>query len=156
MFAELKSLFFGKASASAVASQVPVDELQLAEAALLFHVIAADGIVSQKEKDRLALVLSEKFALSYEEAVTLMAQAKQADLEAVDLFAFTRILKRELSPPEKLAIVRDLWEMVYADGEVHEFEDNIVWRVAELIDVGARDRVELKRIVREASGTPEA
>ncbi len=156
MFAELKSLFFGKAKKAEAVASMLVDEKQLAEAALLFHVIAADGIVSAAEKDRLAQVLSEKFALSEAEVANLMQQAQQADQEAVDLYAFTRILKRDLSEPEKLEIVRDLWEMVYADGQMHEFEDNIVWRVAELIHVSARDRVELKRIVREAAGAPEA
>ena len=40
--------------------------------------------------------------------------------------------------------------MVYADGDVHEFEDNIVWRVAELLDIDARSRMELKSQVRGA------
>jgi uncharacterized tellurite resistance protein B-like protein len=31
--------------------------------------------------------------------------------------------------------------MVYADGEVHEFEDNLVWRIAELLGVQSRDRI---------------
>ncbi len=51
--------------------------------------------------------------------------------------------------------MRDLWQMVYADGEVHEFEDNIVWRVAELLDVEARDRLALKQSVRGDPGTED-
>ena len=35
--------------------------------------------------------------------------------------------------------------MVYADGQLHELEDNIVWRVAELIGVSGRARVETRQ-----------
>jgi uncharacterized tellurite resistance protein B-like protein len=38
-----------------------------------------------------------------------------------------------------------MWEIVYADGELHEMEDNTIWRIAELIGVESRDRVEAKR-----------
>lgn len=155
MFAELTALVFGKAAAAETAGQA-VDESRLAQAALLFHVIAADGIVSDDENARLNTILTQRFGLSAEDTTMLTQEAQRADNEAVDLFAFTRVLKRELAPEAKLSIVRDLWEMVYADGVVHEFEDNIVWRVAELLDVGARDRIELKQMVRQAAGAPES
>jgi uncharacterized tellurite resistance protein B-like protein len=38
-----------------------------------------------------------------------------------------------------------MWEIVYADGELDELEDNTVWRVAELIGVERRDRIEARR-----------
>lgn len=38
-----------------------------------------------------------------------------------------------------------MWQIVYADGELLELEDNIVWRVAELMDVERHDRVEARR-----------
>ena len=40
-----------------------------------------------------------------------------------------------------------LWEIVYADGRVSEFEDNLVWRVADLLGVSARERLTLRREV---------
>ena len=47
-----------------------------------------------------------------------------------------------------------MWELVYADGEVSEFEDNVVWRAADLLGVSSRDRIELKH--RVASALPAA
>jgi uncharacterized tellurite resistance protein B-like protein len=38
-----------------------------------------------------------------------------------------------------------MWELVYADGQVSEFEDNVVWRAADLLGISSRDRIELKR-----------
>jgi len=45
-----------------------------------------------------------------------------------------------------------LWEMAMADGVVHEFESNLVWRVSELLGVSARDRVTLKKLVASRVG----
>jgi len=37
-----------------------------------------------------------------------------------------------------------MWELVYADGQVSEFEDNVVWRAADLLGVSSRDRIDLQ------------
>ena len=42
-------------------------------------------------------------------------------------------------------MVEILWDMAYADGELDEIEENVVWRIAELLGVSGRDRMELKR-----------
>jgi uncharacterized tellurite resistance protein B-like protein len=151
LFDELKALLFGKGDGGKAGAAFQADALQLAEAALMFHVIAADGTVTEDERSRLSGQLSTKFGLSAAETRSLIEEARRADNEAVDLYTFTRTLKRELDPAARLAIVRDLWEMVYADGKVHEFEDNIVWRVAELLDIETRDRIALKQSVRGAA-----
>jgi uncharacterized tellurite resistance protein B-like protein len=40
-----------------------------------------------------------------------------------------------------------MWEMVFLDGRVSEFEDNVMWRVSDLLNIPARDRIELRRRV---------
>ena len=40
-----------------------------------------------------------------------------------------------------------MWEVIYADGRLNEFEDNLVWRAADLLNVSSRDRVEIRRRV---------
>jgi uncharacterized tellurite resistance protein B-like protein len=39
--------------------------------------------------------------------------------------------------------------MVYFDGKATEFEDNVMWRVSDLLNIPARDRIELRRRVSE-------
>jgi uncharacterized tellurite resistance protein B-like protein len=43
--------------------------------------------------------------------------------------------------------VEMLWEIVMADGVVHAFESNLLWRTAELLGVSTRDRVTLRKMV---------
>lgn len=149
LFDALKKLF-GSPEADETRPMFSFDDDRVAEAALMFHVIAADGVVTEDEKALLSARISSHFGLSKEETSQLLATAREADNEAVDLYSFTSRLKRELDYDQRLVLIEGLWEMVYADGVVHEMEDNVVWRVAELLDVEARDRMELKRRVREA------
>jgi uncharacterized tellurite resistance protein B-like protein len=124
------------------------DEHQLAAAALLFHVIAVDGIVSRDERQVLAAVLKRHFDLDDKETEVLIAAAEQADKEAVDLYGFTSILKRQAEEADREKIVEMMWRLVYADGAVHEFEDNVIWRVAELLGVDPKARIRLKQAAR--------
>ena len=129
------------------------DEQQLAAAALLFHVIAVDGIVSADERKVLAAVLKRHFDLDDKETEALIAAAEQADKEAVDLYGFTSILKRQAEEADREKIVEMMWRLVYADGAVHEFEDNVIWRVAELLGVDPRARIRLKQAARSGAAS---
>jgi uncharacterized tellurite resistance protein B-like protein len=56
-----------------------------------------------------------------------------------------------------LRIVEMMWELVYADGRVSEFEENVVWRAADLLAISSRDRIELKhRVASRASADDPA
>lgn len=123
---------------------------QVAAAALAVHAIAIDGIVDEPEKARLRAVLKEHFGLGAEETSELITEARRRDMEAIDLYAFTSVLKRSLDEEGRRGVVEMLWELVYADGEVHEFEDNFIWRVAELLGISSRDRIALKKRVERA------
>ncbi len=82
----------------------------------------------------------------------MVDEATQRDENAVDLYAFTSVLKRELDEEQRKAVVELMWEMVFADGEVSEFEDNVVWRVAELIGVSTRDRMVIRQQIEGRQG----
>ena len=56
---------------------------------------------------------------------------------------------REVDEEGRLRIVEMMWEMVFADGKVTEFEDNVLWRAADLLGISGRDRIELKHAVPE-------
>lgn len=145
MLDQLKSLL-GLGDVDTEDGRPPLDK-KLAAAALMFQVMVADGKIRPEEESKLRAVLSEHYAVSDHEATALEEAARQAQDDAIDLYSFTSVLKREMSIEERLGLVEDLWEMVYADGELHEFEDNVVWRVAELLNIQGRQRMELKQRV---------
>ncbi|MCC2111471.1 MAG: TerB family tellurite resistance protein [Hyphomicrobiales bacterium] len=120
---------------------------RLAAVALLVHAMQIDGTIDEAEKAMLAELVRERYGLEAREAATLVAEAEQKNAEAVDLYSFTSVLKRALDDEGRQRVVKMLWQIVYADGNVHEFEDNLVWRVAELIGVSSRDRIRIRKEV---------
>lgn len=148
MLTKLRKFLIKSSGTNAAEEHFDASDQQVAQAALMFHVIAADGMIYDEEKAKLRQVLEANYTLSKKESDQLFEEAKRADREAIDLYSFTSTLKRTLSEAERLALVKNLWEMVYADGEIHELEDNVVWRIAELLAINKRDRMELKRDVR--------
>ena len=96
----------------------PAHDPKLAVAALLVHLAAVDGAVKDEEREAV------KGALT-------------------DFYRFTSALS-SLDDKERIEIVRMMWTVVFADKKNHELEDNMVWRIAELIGVSARDRTILR------------
>jgi len=78
--------------------------------------------------------------------------AVAADHEAIDFYHFTSLLNRALNEEGRQRIVEMMWEMVYADGKVSEFEENVMWRVSDLLGVSARERIELRHQVADEQG----
>jgi uncharacterized tellurite resistance protein B-like protein len=130
------------------------DDHRLAAAALLFHLIDVDGIIEDSESRKLKQILQDHYSLSETETDELIKVARMRDQEAVDLYGFTSVLKRKTDEAERLAIVEMMWEVVYADGHVHEFEDNTIWRVAELLGISTRDRMTLRQKVAKKASPP--
>jgi uncharacterized tellurite resistance protein B-like protein len=117
------------------------DDPRVAAAALLFHVMNADGVRQDAEWERVKDLLAKTYDLSGPALDDLIKAGEKADNEAIDLYAFTSVLKRSLDEEGRIAFIRLMWDVVYADGVLHELEDNTLWRVAELIGVDRRDRV---------------
>ena len=140
--------FTGEAETKAIGA----DDARLAAAALLFHVTAIDGVVGDDERDRLRTLLKERFGLGEDDLDDLLTAAETADNEAVDLYGFTSVLKQRLDIGERERMVGQMWDLVYADGKVHEFEDNLIWRAAELLGVSSEVRIRLKQAARSHGG----
>lgn len=118
-------------------------EPKLAVAALLVHLAAIDGQTTDAEREALRGALMDYYALGEDEVDKLIDEAHQRDSEAVDFYRFTSALASQPNE-EKLEIIRMMWQVVFVDKKNHELEDNMVWRVAELIHVSARDRTILR------------
>ena len=123
------------------------DDYRLAATALLIHIVSLDGEPTAIEKRKLHSLIETSFKLDRGAADRLIASATRAENDAVDLYRFTSIIMREVDIAGRCRIVEMMWEMVFADGKVTEFEDNVLWRAADLLGISGRDRIELKHAV---------
>jgi uncharacterized tellurite resistance protein B-like protein len=128
-------------------SRFEESDYRLAAAALLVHAAAIDGSISDLERDKLHAVVKRCFDLDDAAADELVAKATEVEQESIDLYHFTRLLNRSLDEAGRRRIVEMMWQVVYADRHVTEFEDNLIWRAADLLGVSARERIELRQRV---------
>jgi uncharacterized tellurite resistance protein B-like protein len=127
-------------------------DLRVATAALLVHAAAVDGTMSAIERERLRELLMQRFDLDNAAADELIEQATAADEKAVDLYHFTRQLNDSLGEADRLRIIEMMWTVAYADGKAVEYEDNLIWRVADLIGVSSAERIALRHRVAAGHG----
>jgi uncharacterized tellurite resistance protein B-like protein len=123
------------------------NDYRLAAAALLIHASTIDGNMTGAERGKLRDLLKARFALDDAATEELVDLGTLAEHEAVDLYHFTSLINRSLDDQGRLGIVEMMWEIVFADGRATEFEDNLMWRVADLLNVSSRDRIALRQRV---------
>jgi len=134
------------------ASRFDDNDYRLAAAALLVHAASIDGKISAVERKKLHAVIMQRFELDDASADELIDKASAVEQEAIDLYAFTAKLNRSLNEQGRARIVEMLWQIVYADGIITEFEDNLIWRAADLLGISRRERIALRQRVTGASG----
>ncbi|SMF57888.1 Uncharacterized conserved protein, tellurite resistance protein B (TerB) family [Alteromonadaceae bacterium Bs31] len=117
---------------------------RLACAALLIEVAVIDQQFDPAELGALHQVLQHKFGLSAEECETLTTLAKAEREEASSLYQFTQLVNDSCSPAEKYQLIKGMWTIAYADGNLDKYEEYVVRKVAELIYVSHSDFIRAK------------
>lgn len=130
----------------------PESDLPLAACALLVETAAMDGEFDAGERATVERLIAARFSLTAGESAALVAEAERAVGESPQIFRFTNAVKARFDAGERVALLEMLWEVAYADGAVHAFEENLLRRVAGLLYVSDRDRGLTRRRVRERMG----
>jgi uncharacterized tellurite resistance protein B-like protein len=128
-------------------SRFAENDYRVAAAALLVHAAAIDGDMSEIERDKLHAVVKRRFDLDEAATDELVSEATEAEHQAVDLYHFTSLINRSVDEDGRRRMVEMMWEIAYADGKVSEFEDNLIWRAADLLGISSRERIELRQRV---------
>jgi uncharacterized tellurite resistance protein B-like protein len=123
------------------------DSPAVAAAALLFVVMDADGVRAESERRILEEEIAATYGVHGQALADVIAAGEAAQGDAVDLYGFTSVLNRHLDHAAHVEFVGMMWEIVYADGVRSEVEDNIVWRIAELLHVERTDRIRMRKDV---------
>jgi uncharacterized tellurite resistance protein B-like protein len=147
MLASLRQLFGELTDGAAKRDQFGESDCHVAAAALLVHAAVIDGKFSDAERTMLHEMLKARFKLSDADTGELIAEAVAAEREAIDLYQFTSLINRKFDEAARRRIVEMLWQIAYADGRVGEFEDNLIWRAADLLGLSSRQRVDIRRRV---------
>lgn len=100
---------------------------------LMLETANIDGHVDQQEVDKISKVLIDIF---HEEPSAVEAELKKCleELEEHKSFhSFTSQINQSFSNEKKIILLEILWEIILEDGELHDFESNLMRRLAGLL-----------------------
>ncbi len=135
----LKAGTDGVADDSGASSGANADDVQVAAVALLVEAAVMDGDFDEAERKAIAGLIESRFGFDGAEVEELIALGEEAVENSHQLYAFTRVVKTGFDFEDRIEMIEMLWDVACADGEIHDFEANLVRRVAGLIHVSDRD-----------------
>lgn len=117
----------------------PDDERRAVTATLLVQAALMDGDFDQSERAVIKTILTSEFSLEAGDVDLLITDAEAAVHQSSQLFGFTRTASEHFDHDERVGLVEMLWRVVYADGVVHDYESNLMRRIAGLLHVTDRE-----------------
>lgn len=130
-----------------------VDEaaLHLAAAVLLVEVAKADHSFDEAEFENLQAVLREHWSLADEDLADLVRVARETSDMHVSLHRQIETINAHFDNRRKFELMRGLWQIACADGEIHHHEEHLIRRLADLLYVSHTDFIRSKHQVLEES-----
>ena len=123
------------------------DEYKVACTALLCEAASMDGVFDDNEKKLILVLIQKQFNVDENEANKIYIEGKSLAENSAQLYGFTRIIKESWDNEKRISLLEMLWELAYVDGELDAAEDMLIRRIAGLIHVEDRDRIEAKQRV---------
>lgn len=127
------------------------DDKHLAAAALMLEVAVADHEFDPQELARLQRVLEDKFAISEEDSSEYLQLAQQTQLENTSLHPLTRLINTHYNADEKYQLLVGLWEIAYADGDLHKYEEAVIRRLSDLLYLSHSEFIRAKLSARQST-----
>jgi uncharacterized tellurite resistance protein B-like protein len=123
------------------------DPLRLATAAILLDIAHADGEFTPAEDGNVVGFLTERFALSPDDAKELLEVADDVRKKTVDHFALTHYIRKNAPLQDRIDIVKTMWRLVYSDGTLSEYENYLVRKLADLLGLEHHVMIDTKSAV---------
>ena len=114
-------------------------ETQLSAACLLLSVAEADEILDKQELDTIQDVLKEFFSIVDNDASKLIQEAQDIMKNATGLFVFGQHLNTVFDHTDRLDFISCVFEVAYADGDLHYLEHHTVKKIANILNVNRED-----------------
>ncbi len=140
----IKQFFSGKADQTAGKGEDGGHDLKVATCALLVEMARIDESFTPQETKTILDILKSRFGVSSAHAEALMAEADKELVESVDLWQFARLINENYSREEKIGIIETLWQVVFVDGKMDQYEDYLMHKMMKLLRVSHQELIDAK------------
>ena len=104
-------------------------------AGLLVEAAMADGELDKHEHAQIARLLAAQLRITEGETDAIIREAVTHHHERVEIHGLIRSIRTETEPEDRVAIMEMAWMVVLADGELHDYEAQLMRRLAGMLYV---------------------
>ena len=120
------------------------NQTQLSAACILLSVADADEILEDQELITIGEILQEFFSIDESSVKSLMQHAQEEWKNSTGLFQFGTQLNQYFSHDDKLDFISCVFEVAYADGELHYLEHHAVKKIANILHLEKHELISAK------------
>jgi len=124
--------------------------IHLTTAALLIELSKADFERDPSEQAAIVTALKTSFGLTDQQLAPVLELAEQEVKDSTSLYQFTRLVNDNYSVDDKKTLLRMLWVVAYADGNIDKYEEHLIRKIAELLYLDHQDFIKQKIAVRDS------
>lgn len=129
------------------------EKVALATCVVLLEAARADTTFTETERRHVLDTIAKRFQLDSVAAEELLTEALAAREASTDLWRFTNAINKAYSPPEKIAIIEEVWRIFYSDGTLSGHEDGLAHQLRNLLNLNHPQLIEAKlKVLREIRG----
>ena len=129
MLQSLKNIFSVDQSLNIETKNTEIDILS----GLMIEAANTDGEVTQEELNKISYSLINVFKEDPKAVEVSLTKAFENKDNSESLFYYTSKLNKSYSNKNKIKLIEVLWEIILADNEIHDFETNLIRRLAGLL-----------------------
>jgi len=129
LFQSLKSIFSGDQGINQVNENKEVDIL----CGLMIEAANTDGKITQEELNKISYSLINVFKEDPKIVEKSLGNAFENKDNSKSLYFYTSKLNKSYTDDQKIRLIEVLWEIILADNELHDFETNLIRRLAGLL-----------------------
>ena len=100
---------------------------------LMIEAAYTDGQIESIELNKIKLSLVNVFNEDPQEVDSVLKDAVNNKNNSKSLHHYTSFINKNFDENKKLLLIEALWEIVLSDGEEHDFESNLIRRLAGLL-----------------------
>tara|TARA_Y100001970_G_C14141127_1_gene807155 strand:+ start:953 stop:1474 length:522 start_codon:yes stop_codon:yes gene_type:complete len=102
---------------------------------LMIEAAQTDGKIDEEEINKISNILTETFEENIDDVKIEINKCIDEVSEPKSLHSFTSKINKIFSDEKKILLIQVLWEIVLSDGKIHEYESNLIRRLAGLLYV---------------------
>mgnify|MGYP001354439190 CR=1 FL=1 len=129
MFQSLKNIFSNDQNINFEDDNKEIDILS----GLMIEAANTDGKITQEELNKISKSLINIFKEDPKVVEKSLTKAFENKDNSRSLFFYTSKLNKSYSDQKKIKLIEVLWEIILADKEIHDFETNLIRRLAGLL-----------------------